>query len=115
MKKIFTLLFCVVAIGFASNASELPLVDRCINVLLGNEQTTQLMATELDANHDGIISIADVTTLIDEALQAKELKRARARNIDVEAIAKQVIATESGEPTINDVNQAIHQNLKNEE
>lgn len=115
MKKIFTLLFCVVAISFASNASDLPLVDRCINVLLGNEQPTELMAAELDANHDGIISIADVTTLIDEALQAKELKRVHARNIDVEAIAKEVIATESAEPSINDVNQAIHQNLKNKE
>ena len=35
MKKIFTLLFCVVAMGFAANASDFPMVDRCINALLG--------------------------------------------------------------------------------
>ena len=115
MKKFFSLLLCVTAISFASNASEYPMIDQCINMLLGNVQTTQLMATQLDVNHDGVLTIADVSALIDQELQAQQVNRAQARDIDVDAIAKEVIATESGEPTINDVNRAIHQNLKDKE
>ena len=59
MKKIFTLLFCVVAMGFAANASDFPMVDRCINALLGIDQPATLMASNLDANNDGMLSIAD--------------------------------------------------------
>ena len=112
MKKFFTLLLCVTAMSFASNASEFPKVDECVNVLLGNIQLTKSLTTELDANLDGVITIADVTALIDQELQAQQVNRVPAKNIDVDAIAKQVILTETGEPTINDVNQAIHQNLK---
>lgn len=115
MKKFFSLLLCVTAISFASNASEYPMIDQCINMLLGNVQTTQLMTTQLDANHDGVLTIADVSALIDQELQAQQVNRAQAMDIDVDAIAKEVIATESGEPTINDVNRAIHQNLKDKE
>lgn len=112
MKRIFTLLFCAVAIGISANASDLPLVDMCINVLLGNEQPTSLMAPNLDANHDGAITIDDVTTLIDQALAAEQVNRAPAQEIDIDALVKEVLETQTGEPTIHDVNQAIDQNLK---
>ena len=113
MKKIFTLLFCV-AMGVAANASELPLVDQCINVLLGVEQPTALMAANLDANHDGVINIADVTTLIDMALQAKQQK-APARTegeIDVQAIINDILDGEPPTPTISDVTDGIDHNIK---
>lgn len=112
MKKIFTLLFCVVAMGFAANASDFPLVDRCINALLGIEQPTTVMATNLDANNDGTLSIADVTTLIDQALEAKAINRAPAQNIDINALVKDALETQTGEPDIDDVQQAIDHNLK---
>ena len=113
MKKFFTLLFCVAAMSVAANASENALVDRCINVLLGNEVPTKLMAANLDANQDGAITIDDVTTLIDMALAAQDVNRAPARDIDVDAIVDQAIKSETGEPNIHDVNQAIDHNLKN--
>ena len=114
MKNIFTLLFCVVAMGFAANASDLPLVDKCINVLLGYEQPTAIMAANLDANGDGVINIADVTTLIDMALQANQQK-APARNdseIDVQAIIDDILDGEPPTPTISDVTDGVDHNLK---
>ena len=114
MKKIFTLLFCIVAMGFAANASDLPLVDKCINVLLGYEQPTAIMAANLDANGDGVINIADVTTLIDMALQANQQK-APARNdseIDVQAIIDDILDGEPPTPTISDVTDGVDHNLK---
>ena len=114
MKKILTLLFCVVAMGFAANASDLPLVDKCINVLLGYEQPTAIMAANLDANGDGVINIADVTTLIDMALQANQQK-APARNdseIDVQAIINDILDGEPPTPTITDVTDAVDHNIK---
>ena len=113
MKKIFTLLFCVVATGIAANASDLPLVDKCIIVLLGVEQPTTLMATNLDANHDGIINIEDVTTLIDQAISENSVNRAPASEIDVETLINDVLATPHSDPSIKDVNEAIEHNLKN--
>lgn len=116
MKKIFTLLFCVVAMGFAANASELPLVDKCINVLLGNEQPTALMAVNLDANGDGVINIADVTTLIDMALQSQQQAPAQAQQqpgeIDVKAIINDMLDGEPPTPSINDVTDGIDHNIK---
>ena len=116
MKKIFTLLFCVVAMGFAANASELPLVDKCINVLLGNEQPTALMAANLDANGDGVINIADVTTLIDMALQAQQQAPAQAQQqageIDVKAIINDMLDGEPPTPVITDVTDGIDHNMK---
>lgn len=115
MKKIFTLLFCVVAMGFAANASELPLVDKCINVLLGNEQPTAIMAANLDANGDGVINIADVTTLIDMALQAQQQKapaQQQAGEVDVQAIINDMLDGEPPTPTINDVTDGIDHNFK---
>lgn len=113
MKKLFTLLFCALAVSASASASELPLVDQCINVLLGNEVPTKLMAANLDANQDGAITIDDVTTLIDMALAAQDVNRAPARDIDVDAIIDQAIKSETGEPNIHDVNQAVDHNLSN--
>lgn len=114
MKKIFTLLFCVVAMGFAANASELPLVDKCINVLLGNEQPTAIMATNLDANGDGVINIADVTTLIDMALLGQQQAPAQqqASEIDVQAIINDMLDDEPPTPVITDVTDGIDHNIK---
>lgn len=78
MKRIFTLLFCA-ALFSAANATDVTTVDQCINVLLGNNQPTALRATastaNLDANNDGVITITDVTTLIDMILQKKMPRR----------------------------------------
>lgn len=116
MKKIFTLLFCVVAMGFAANASDLPLVDKCINVLLGNEQPTALMAANLDANGDGVINIADVTTLIDMALQSQQQAPAQSQQqageIDVKAIINDMLDGEPPTPVITDVTDGIDHNMK---
>jgi len=112
MKKIFTLLFCVLAMGLSANAEDLPLVDRCINVLLGNETPTTLMATNLDANNDGVISIADVTTLIDEALQVNQVNAAPAQDNNVDAIVNEIIVNADHSPNISDVNKAVDKNLK---
>ena len=79
MKRFLMLLSCVAAMCVAANANESTLVDQCINVLLGNEQPTTLTATNLDANHDGAITIDDVTTLIDMALAQRNVNRAPAQ------------------------------------
>ena len=116
MKKIFTLLFCVVAIGFAANASDLPVVDKCINVLLSNEQPTPEMIAELDANHDGKISIADVTTFVEQALrQNVNVKRTPTKDIDIKALVKETLDSKTGKPNIHDVTDAVDHNLKNHE
>ena len=36
MKRIFTLLFCALALGFAANANDNALINRCIDTVLGN-------------------------------------------------------------------------------
>jgi hypothetical protein len=80
MKKIFTLLFCVAAISFAANANNnSDRIQKCIDVLLGADQSTAIMTTNLDANHDGVIDIADVTALIDMKLQNEQMKKAAAK------------------------------------
>lgn len=112
MKKIFTLLFCVVALTAAANNEAQ--VQQCINALLNNTATPQLMApnANLDADNDGALTIADVTTLIDQMLTG-EPSMAPAQQIDIDALAKQVVRTNTGEPNVNDVNKAIDENLKN--
>ena len=68
MKKIFTLLLCALAFGFAANADE-AMVNQCINTVLDNNPVaTTLTAPDMDANHDGVINITDVTTLINQNL-----------------------------------------------
>ena len=114
MKKIFTLLFCVVALTAAANTDAR--VEQCINVLLGNPASTQLMAANvganLDADNDGMITIADVSALIDLNLQA-QVNRAPAQEIDIDALAKEVVESPTGKPDISDLNEAIDENLKN--
>ena len=116
MKKLFTLLFCVVAMGLAAHAAEDTLVDQCINALLSQDQISTVRAAELDANHDGVLSIADVTTLIDLQLEAQlQIERAPARMIDVNALIKDVLESTTGEPNINDVRNAVDHNIKQEQ
>lgn len=88
MKKIFTLLFCVVAMGLAANASEFPMVDKCINVLLGNEQPTAMMAANLDANHDGEITIDDLAIIIDKELWTQKVDT---KSIRIKPIQRKVV------------------------
>ena len=90
MKKIFTLLFCVVALGFAANANETSNVDKIINVLLGNGQTTAIMGTNLDVNHDGAITIADVTAQIDFELQTQQANPAPLMKVDTPLKAQKI-------------------------
>jgi len=112
MKKIFTLLFCITAMALAANANSR--AEMCINALLGNHASASLNAIDLDANHDGVINITDVTAFIDMDLQTAqaEANRAPEQEIDVDAIARKVVEAEVAEPTITDVNEAIHKNLK---
>ena len=113
MKKIFTLLFCVVALSAAADTDAQ--IQQCINALLDNSaSTTKLMAANLDANHDGVITIHDLSVIIDEALQAQAAQPNKApaqEVVDVDAIINKVLTTETGEPNISDVNQAIDHNL----
>lgn len=112
MKKIFTLLFCVMAMNFAAQAAEnLDPVQRCINVLLGKEQPTTLMAVNLDANHDGVINIEDVTTLIDMALEANQPAMAPAKEADVKAMINNILDGEPPTPTIDEVTETIDKKL----
>lgn len=112
MKKIFTLLFCVVALTAAANTQEK--VDQCINALLNQHATNMLMAPNLDADGDGVLTISDVTTLIDQMLEAQaQANRAPAKKIDIDALADEVVRSTTGEPNINDLNEAIDENLKN--
>ena len=112
MKKIFTLLFCLVALTAAANTQEN--IDQCINALLNQPSTNMLMAANLDADGDGVLSIADVTTLIDQMLAVQaEANRAPAKQIDIDALADEIVRTTTGEPNVNDLNEAIDTNLKN--
>lgn len=112
MKKIFTLLFCVVALSAAANTEAQ--IQQCINALLNNTATPQLMApnANLDADGDGMLSISDVTTLIDQMLQG-DVNRAPAKQIDIDALADEIVRSTTRDPNINDLNEAIDENLKN--
>ena len=113
MKKIFTLLFCAIALSFTASADDL--VTECMNTLLSGNGT-RLMATnvnaQLDANQDGVISIVDVTTLIDMKLELENVNRAPAKKIDVEAMIDDIISNDQPKANIDDVNKAIEHNLK---
>ena len=112
MKKIFTLLYCVVAMAMTASANNL--IDQCINVLLGNEIPTKSVATELDANHDGVITIQDVSALIDLALEEQmQFKKAQSQKpIDVDALINDMLDNEPPTPKISEVSEAIDHNLK---
>lgn len=112
MKKIFTLLFCAIALSFTASADDL--VSECMNTLLSGNGT-RLMATnvnaQLDANQDGVISIADVAALIDMKLEQENLNRAP-RNTDVESLINDIISNDQPKANIDDVNEVIEHNLK---
>ena len=111
MKKIFTLLFCVVALALSASANNR--VDQCIDVLLGKVVPTQAMAADLDANHDGVITIQDVSVIIDEALEEIRLNKAQAQKpANVNAIINDILDNEPPTPDISEVSEAIDQNLK---
>jgi hypothetical protein len=112
MKKIFTLLFCAIALSFTASADDL--VSECMNTLLSGNGT-RLMATnvnaQLDANQDGVISIADVAALIDMKLEQENVNRAP-RNTDVESLINDIISNDQPKANIDDVNEVIEHNLK---
>jgi len=117
MKKFFTLLFCVAAMGFAASANEAPNVNDCINTLLSGNQATTLRGVNLDFNNDGIVSIADVTAIIDYNLMVQEqINRAPAASN--EAINKRGTVIEgklksiNGEIGIKDVPETTDKNIK---
>lgn len=81
MKRIFTLLFCVGALALASHANT-P-VDRCIDFLLTHNASTNITAAQLDdldANHDGVINMDDLTTLINQEIAKIQAAKAPAHH-----------------------------------
>lgn len=112
MKKIFTLLVCIAGLAFAANATDVNDVQQCMNALLGHNGNPQMLnVPNMDPNQDGVLNIHDVTFLINEMLQEQQVNRAPARETDINALIKTVIETE-GEPTIDDVTNAIDKKLK---
>ncbi len=106
MKKIFTLLLCAAGMTFAANAYDQTSVDQCIDALLAQDNNTRtLTEPSLDANQDGILSIADVTCMINEMIKAKV--NAPKQEIDIQGIINQALKTETGEPNIYDVTDAV--------
>ena len=115
MKKIFTLLFCFVGMAISANAADLTPVYQCAYAVLSHNGNTMMMANpNLDANHDGVLNIADVTFLINQVLQAEqeEINRAPARDEDIEGLIHQVLETKGTPPTIQDATDAINKKLK---
>jgi len=114
MKKIFTLLFCVCAVAIAAHA-DTARIEQCINIVLGVEQPTTLMAANYDANNDGAIDINDVTALIAMELANKPAKgqaKQPKQPIDVDAIIKDIVDDVPPTPNLGDVNEAIGKNLE---
>ncbi len=110
MKKIFTLLLCVAGMTFAANAYDQTNVDQCINALLAQDNNTRtLTEPNLDANQDGILSIADVTCMINNMLEAK--MNAPKQEIDIQGIINQALKTETGEPNIYNVTDAVEKKI----
>lgn len=117
MKKIFTLLFCVVALGFAAHANDEVMIDECINLLLTQDQPTATRAANFDLNNDGIISVVDLTMMIDRNIEAKA-NRAPAQqtqNDKVQTVINEALETTTGQPDIEDVNKVIEKNLKKQQ
>lgn len=121
MKKIFTLLFCLTAMSLACNAYDLTTVNQCFDVMLTHNADNQMLASpNLDANHDGVINIHDVTCMIDEMLRAQQVERASNRasasndNVNIEKLMKEVLESETETPNIDDVTDAVNKKLRNE-
>lgn len=115
MKKIFTLLFCVAAVSFAASADNyVDRAEQCINVLLGKITPSTLMINNLDADHDGTLTISDVTTIIDEGLQEQLTRRAPAKDNEIKDMINNMLNNVPPTPTIDDVTDAIDKKLKKE-
>lgn len=116
MKKIFTLLFCLVAVS--ALASTTTNHEQCMRVLLGFEQPTAIMAAQLDANHDGEISIADVTTMLSQALVESLANNAPAvteGKDKVQTLIDDILYGEPPTPSITEVTDAINEQSTNEQ
>ena len=111
MKNIFTLLFCVVALTAAADNNSR--IEQCVNALLNRPASNMIMATNFDVDGDGVLTIADVTTLIDQSLEA-QVNRAPSQKVDIDALAKEITLAPNHQPNINDLNEAIDENLKEE-
>lgn len=118
MKKIFTLLFCVVAMALTASAgTDDGIIEQCINVVLGKDAPAKLTSPNLDVNNDGKIDVADVSRLIDMKLGKTAPVRTLipAQKIDVDKLIHESLQTTTGEPNISDVNRAIDHNLSIEQ
>ncbi len=91
MKKIFTFLFCLMALGLTAQADE-ALVNQCIDAALNNanDQVT-LASPSIDVNHDGVINITDVTLLINQDLAEKQAVKRAPKNKKGELVPMQKI------------------------
>ena len=69
-------------------------------------------ALQLDANQDGVINIADVTTLIDMSLQAKHSMKAPAKKSEVQTMIDDMLDNEPPRPTIHEVTEAIDKSIE---
>ena len=86
--------------------------QQCINALLSKTAPTAIMMTNLDANHDGVLNIHDVTTIIDEGLQEQQLNRAPAKDNEVESIINDILDGVPPTPSIDKVTEAVDKKLK---
>lgn len=102
--------------AISANAADLTSVYQCAHAVLSHNGNTMMMANpDLDANHDGVLNIADVTFLINLALQAEqaeEANRAPARDEDIEGLIHQVLETKGTPPTVQDATEAINRKLQ---
>lgn len=114
MKKIFTLLFCLVGMTMAANATDLTPVYQCARAVLSqNDNTLMATNTNMDANHDGVLNIADVTFMISEILHAEQANLAPANDNEIENLINEVLETPE-EPTVRDVTKAVNKKLQQE-
>lgn len=118
MKKIFTLLICLMGMTLAANATDITPIENCINYLLANHSNNEVIRAtnlnaEMDANHDGVIDIQDVTFMIKEMIKAQQQANcAPARDIDINGLIHEVLKTETETPNIDDVTDAINEKLR---
>ena len=76
MKRIFTLLFCIGAIALASHADTPIKIERCVEYLVYHNlqyQPSPAQLADLDSDHNGIINMDDLTTLIDEEVAKRRM------------------------------------------
>lgn len=110
MKKIFTLIICVVALCPMAKADNNALIDRCINFILNAGcPSTTLMATNLDANNDGAINITDVTTLVNNEQNGNQPRPMRVKKSSVNELIQTTLNSKESSPNIKDVTKAINE------